>query len=86
MSHIEDLVQCLGKHTTDPHCLPPTSEQVIKDIKGIDFSSIVAFKVIQPVKIEHRDYVFFSCDLDSTVIAWLVELPQIQCLFHQQYR
>ena len=45
MSHIEDLVQCLTKHTTDPHCLPTSSEQVIKDIKGIDYSTIVAFKV-----------------------------------------
>ncbi len=45
MSHIEDLVQYLAKHTTDPHCLPITSEQVIKDIKGIDYSTIVAFKV-----------------------------------------
>jgi len=45
MSHIEDLVQYLAKHTTDPHCLPPASEQVIKDIKGIDYSTIVAFKV-----------------------------------------
>jgi hypothetical protein len=45
MSHIEDLVQCLNKHTTDPHCLPLSSEQVIKDIKGIDYSTIVAFKV-----------------------------------------
>ncbi|CAF0921030.1 unnamed protein product [Rotaria sordida] len=44
MSHIEDLVQCLTKHTTDPHCLPTASEQVIKDIKGIDYSTIVAFK------------------------------------------
>ena len=81
MSHIEDLVQCLGKHTTEPHCLPPASEQVIKDIKGIDFSSIVTFKVIEPVKSEHRDYVV--CHLDSTVIAGLVEFAQIQCLFHQ---
>ena len=45
MSHIEDLVQHLTKHTTDPHCLPTASEQVIKDIKGIDYSTIVAFKV-----------------------------------------
>ncbi len=45
MSHIEDLVQCLNKHTTDPHCLPLSSEQFIKDIKGIDYSTIVVFKV-----------------------------------------
>jgi hypothetical protein len=45
MSHIEDLVQYLAKHTADPHCLPIASEQVIKDIKGIDYSTIVAFKV-----------------------------------------
>jgi hypothetical protein len=45
MSHIEDLVQHLSKHTVDPHCLPTASEQVIKDIKGIDYSTIVAFKV-----------------------------------------
>ena len=45
MGHIEDLVQYLGKHTTDPHTLPATSEQVIKDIKGIDYTTIVAFKV-----------------------------------------
>ncbi|CAF3463734.1 unnamed protein product [Rotaria sp. Silwood1] len=47
MSHIEDLVQYLAKHTTDPHCLPPASEQVIKDIKGIDYSTIVAFKELE---------------------------------------
>lgn len=46
MSHVEDLVHCLNKHTADPHCLPASSEQVIKDIKGIDYSSIVGFKVI----------------------------------------
>jgi hypothetical protein len=45
LSHVEDLVQCLNKHTADPNCLPLSSEQVIKDIKGIDYSSIVAFKV-----------------------------------------
>ena len=45
MSHIEDLVQCLSKHTADPQCLPTASEQVIKDVKGIDYSTIVAFKV-----------------------------------------
>ncbi|CAF1067470.1 unnamed protein product [Adineta ricciae] len=44
MSHIEDLVQCLSKHTADPQCLPTASEQVIKDVKGIDYSTIVAFK------------------------------------------
>ncbi|CAF1603274.1 unnamed protein product, partial [Adineta ricciae] len=44
MSHIEDLVQYLAKHTVDPYCLPNASEQVIKDIKGIDYSTIVAFK------------------------------------------
>ena len=45
MSHVEDLAQCLAKHTADPHCLPSASEQVIKDVKGIDYSTIVAFKV-----------------------------------------
>ena len=45
MSHIEDLVQHLAKHTADPHCLPAANEQVIKDLKGIDYSTIVAFKV-----------------------------------------
>lgn len=45
MSHIEDLVHYLAKHTNDAHCLPAASEQVIKDIKGIDYSTIVAFKV-----------------------------------------
>ena len=46
MSHIDDLVQYLSKHTADPQILPVASEQVIKDIKGIDYSTIVAFKVI----------------------------------------
>ena len=81
MSHIEDLVQCLGKHTADSHTLPQASEQVIKDIKGIDFSTIVAFKVGQRATVRHQDDLFG--DLDSTVIARLVEFPQIQCLFHQ---
>ena len=45
MSHIDDLVQYLSKHTADPQILPVASEQVIKDIKGIDYSTIVAFKV-----------------------------------------
>lgn len=49
MSHIEDLAQCLNKHTADPHCLPAASEQVIKDLKGIDYSTIVAFKVGEPI-------------------------------------
>jgi len=44
MSHIDDLVQYLSKHTADPQILPVASEQVIKDIKGIDYSTIVAFK------------------------------------------
>ncbi|CAF1488264.1 unnamed protein product, partial [Didymodactylos carnosus] len=44
MSHVEDIVQCLNKQTSEPNCLPSASEQVIKDIKGIDYSTIVAFK------------------------------------------
>ncbi|CAF4520833.1 unnamed protein product, partial [Didymodactylos carnosus] len=36
--------QCLNKQTAEPNCLPSASEQVIKDIKGIDYSTIVAFK------------------------------------------
>ena len=50
MSHIEELVQCLNKHTIDPHCLPSSSEQVIKDLKGIDYSTIAAFKVTKFIK------------------------------------
>jgi hypothetical protein len=45
MTHIEDLIHYLTKNTVDPNCLPNASEQVIKDIKGIDYSTIVAFKV-----------------------------------------
>lgn len=63
MSHIEDLVQCLNKQTVDPHCLPAASEQVIKDLKGIDYSTIVAFKVrpsIRDKKKKDEDWVMFS--------------------------
>ena len=57
MSHIEDLVQYLAKHTADAHCLPAASEQVIKDIKGIDYSTIVAFKVREEItlRVEYRN-------------------------------
>ncbi len=60
MSHIEDLVQYLAKHTADPHCLPTASEQVIKDIKGIDYSTIVAFKV--------KEYLFWKIFSDINLI------------------
>ena len=56
MSHVEDLVLCLNKHTADPHSLPASSEQVIKDIKGIDYSSIVGFKVIDDRLGEEEDF------------------------------
>ncbi len=58
LSHIEELVQCLNKHTVDPHCLPLSSEQVIKDIKGIDYSSIVAFKVIKKKEFSEKGVLF----------------------------
>ena len=59
MSHIEDLVQCLNKHTADPQCLPLASEQVIKDVKGIDYSTIVAFKVTDGRRATQIVNVFF---------------------------
>jgi hypothetical protein len=58
LSHIEELVQCLNKHTVDPHCLPLSSEQVIKDIKGIDYSSIVAFKVKKKRNFLRKEFYF----------------------------
>ncbi|KAL3288715.1 hypothetical protein HHI36_003150 [Cryptolaemus montrouzieri] len=36
MSHLQEAVQQLEKHTTDPHILPPASEQVIADLKSSD--------------------------------------------------
>lgn len=80
MSHIEDLVQCLAKHTADPHCLPTASEQVIKDVKGIDYSTIVAFKVIggrwKTCQAEN------GC-LDTAVVAGVIEFTQIERLLDQ---
>ncbi len=80
MSHIEDLVQHLGKHTMDPHCLPTASEQVIKDIKGIDYSTIVAFKVGKCL----FEKVFFYNQfyLDSTIFTGFIKFTEIQCLFN----
>ena len=85
MSHIEELVQCLNKQTADPHCLPAASEQVIKDLKGIDYSSIVAFKVSEPIEALFEClFVFFSAD--ATVVSGFTELAQVECLFDQQYQ
>ncbi|RZC34520.1 A-agglutinin anchorage subunit [Asbolus verrucosus] len=36
MSHLQEAVQQLEKHTTDPSTLPPASEQVIADLKSSD--------------------------------------------------
>ncbi|XP_044744442.1 protein MTSS 2 isoform X2 [Coccinella septempunctata] len=36
MSHLQEAVQQLEKHTTDPQTLPPASEQVIADLKSSD--------------------------------------------------
>jgi hypothetical protein len=36
MSHLQEAVQQLEKHTADPHTLPPASEQVIADLKSSD--------------------------------------------------
>ncbi|KAJ8962738.1 hypothetical protein NQ318_001136 [Aromia moschata] len=36
MSHLQEAVQQLEKHTSDPHTLPPASEQVIADLKSSD--------------------------------------------------
>jgi hypothetical protein len=70
MSHIEDLVQNLAKHTTDPHFLPTASEQVIKDIKGIDYSTIVAFKV----KEEFKNFCLLKkFNLDSTIFSRFIK-------------
>lgn len=36
MSHLQEAVQQLEKHTADPSTLPPASEQVIADLKSSD--------------------------------------------------
>ncbi|KAJ8932071.1 hypothetical protein NQ314_014973, partial [Rhamnusium bicolor] len=36
MSHLQEAVQQLEKHTSDPQSLPPASEQVIADLKSSD--------------------------------------------------
>lgn len=36
MSHLQEAVQQLEKHTTEPQTLPPASEQVIADLKSSD--------------------------------------------------
>ncbi|XP_018562926.1 metastasis suppressor protein 1 isoform X2 [Anoplophora glabripennis] len=36
MSHLQEAVQQLQKHTSDPQTLPPASEQVIADLKSSD--------------------------------------------------
>jgi hypothetical protein len=81
MSHIEDLVQYLSKHTTDPHCLPAASEQVIKDIKGIDYSTIVAFKVTINSFEKAKSMIEFR--LDSTIITRFIKFTEIKCLFNK---
>ncbi|XP_014255401.1 MTSS1-like protein isoform X2 [Cimex lectularius] len=34
LSHLQEVVDQLEKHTSDPHSLPPASEQVISDLKS----------------------------------------------------
>lgn len=36
LSHIQEIVEHLDKISADPHTLPPSSEQVIQDLKGPD--------------------------------------------------
>lgn len=36
MSHVQEAVQQLEKHTENPKALPPASEQVIADLKSSD--------------------------------------------------
>ncbi|XP_078732044.1 protein MTSS 2-like isoform X5 [Lampetra fluviatilis] len=38
VTHLQTIVQDLTNMTSDPHRLPPASEQVILDLKGSDFS------------------------------------------------
>ncbi|KAJ8926094.1 hypothetical protein NQ315_009951 [Exocentrus adspersus] len=38
MGHLQEAVQQLEKHASDPHTLPPASEQVIADLKSSDGS------------------------------------------------
>lgn len=35
-SHIQEVAEQLEKISADPHILPPSSEQVIQDLKGSD--------------------------------------------------
>ena len=83
MSHIEDLVQGLTKHTADPQCLPLASEQVIKDLKGIDYSTIVAFKVNidESVALGTSAWPLFSSD--TTLVTGFIEFAQVQRVFNQ---
>ncbi|RZF43869.1 hypothetical protein LSTR_LSTR007205 [Laodelphax striatellus] len=39
LSHLQEVVEQLEKHTADPYTLPPASEQVISDLKGSDNNS-----------------------------------------------
>uniref|UniRef100_A0A8C8DI12 MTSS I-BAR domain containing 2 n=1 Tax=Oryzias sinensis TaxID=183150 RepID=A0A8C8DI12_9TELE len=39
ITHLQAIIDDLTVLTTDPHKLPPASEQVIKDLKGSDYSS-----------------------------------------------
>lgn len=36
LSHLQEVVDQLEKHTAEPHSLPPASEQVINDLKNVD--------------------------------------------------
>ncbi|XP_049787449.1 protein MTSS 2 [Schistocerca cancellata] len=36
LSHLQEVVDQIQKHTADPYTLPPASEQVIADLKGSD--------------------------------------------------
>ncbi|XP_073995629.1 missing-in-metastasis isoform X3 [Rhodnius prolixus] len=36
LSHLQEVVDQLEKHSADPHTLPPASEQVINDVKSSD--------------------------------------------------
>jgi len=45
MSHIQEIIDALCLLAGDPHTLPPSSEQVINDLKGNDIQHTYSYQV-----------------------------------------
>ncbi|XP_072156556.1 uncharacterized protein [Bemisia tabaci] len=54
LSHLQEVVDQLEKHTADPYALPPASEEIISEVKGSDTSWIITSPPSSPSSLGSR--------------------------------